>query len=455
MVKRLLFVSHSHKLEGGAEFSLLEIVKESKEKKYDCHVILPAKGTFSDALDTLKIHYSIASYTWSAQSNYDSTKFNPDIALVNADSLLEAYTIIKKERPDVVITNTIMPPWYAYVAKSLGIPNIMMIREAFDKRNSTRLLPTAMAYLDKLKSTIDFFLFNSHYTQGMYAKYLNSVPSNILYPIVKIAAADQPKLKQHASLNSKTLKMIIVGSIVEHKNQLEAVKALHNLIQNGHKSISLTIMGYADKKGYVHVIEKYISKHKLDDYITIKPFNANPLNEVVKHDVVITPSLSEAFGRVTLEGQLVGRVVIGCNSGGTKELIEHQHTGLLYNGGDESSLAERILWIMDHKQEAVALAKRGQKSAIKGFLTEALTSPFFSALESPTIKKGEPGNVCYDPLYALIQRNFHVNGILQTYADNLSNAIHTIEEWQTRSYRFKVSRIQAKVKRRIKRIVKN
>lgn len=55
-------------------------------------------------------------------------------------------------------------------------------------------------------------------------------------------------------------------------------------------------------------------------------------------DVVVAPSRFESFGLVHLEAMMHGKVVIGCNVGGMKEVIEHEVSGLLATPGDEDSL---------------------------------------------------------------------------------------------------------------------
>ena len=65
-----------------------------------------------------------------------------------------------------------------------------------------------------------------------------------------------------------------------------------------------------------------------------------------------------------------GAVVIGANTGGTTELIDHQSTGLLYEEGDPLSLAEQIQWVIRNKEEARAVALRGQQWVKERFTAE-------------------------------------------------------------------------------------
>ena len=53
-------------------------------------------------------------------------------------------------------------------------------------------------------------------------------------------------------------------------------------------------------------------------------------------------SLEEPFGLVYLEAMAMRRPVVGLNSGGTKEVVEHRKSGLLSAPGDTAALAGNI-----------------------------------------------------------------------------------------------------------------
>jgi glycosyltransferase involved in cell wall biosynthesis len=60
-------------------------------------------------------------------------------------------------------------------------------------------------------------------------------------------------------------------------------------------------------------------------------------------DIVISASTDpEAFGRIMVEGQALGRLVIGSNHGGSTETVINGKTGWLVEPNDPSSLAETL-----------------------------------------------------------------------------------------------------------------
>lgn len=59
-------------------------------------------------------------------------------------------------------------------------------------------------------------------------------------------------------------------------------------------------------------------------------------------DVFVLPSRSEAFPNAVLEAMAAGLPVVATGVGGIRELIDHEHTGLLVPAGDAHSLTDRI-----------------------------------------------------------------------------------------------------------------
>jgi glycosyltransferase involved in cell wall biosynthesis len=91
-------------------------------------------------------------------------------------------------------------------------------------------------------------------------------------------------------------------------------------------------------------------------------------------DVVVHASVQpEAFGRVVIEAQAMGRPVIASDLGGPVETVEHGVTGWRVAPGDPAALAAAI----DHAlalpaDERQALAARARAAVLRGYTTRAM-----------------------------------------------------------------------------------
>ena len=73
-------------------------------------------------------------------------------------------------------------------------------------------------------------------------------------------------------------------------------------------------------------------------------------------DVVVSASVEpEAFGRVSVESQSMGKPIIASNIGGSKETILNKKSGFLYKHDDPRELAKNLNTVMQLNQEELKL----------------------------------------------------------------------------------------------------
>ena len=87
-------------------------------------------------------------------------------------------------------------------------------------------------------------------------------------------------------------------------------------------------------------------------------------------DVFCMCSKCEAFGRVTVEAMISGKLVIGSASGGTPEILGNGEYGLLFEANNYKELANKIEYALNHKNEMRELALKGSKHAVEAFDAE-------------------------------------------------------------------------------------
>jgi glycosyltransferase involved in cell wall biosynthesis len=84
-------------------------------------------------------------------------------------------------------------------------------------------------------------------------------------------------------------------------------------------------------------------------------------------NVVVVPSLREAFGLVLLEAMAQARPVVATRVGGIPEVVEAGLTGLLVPPADPTALAQAILDLLQNPEKAATMGRRGQAVVAEGF----------------------------------------------------------------------------------------
>ncbi len=73
---------------------------------------------------------------------------------------------------------------------------------------------------------------------------------------------------------------------------------------------------------------------------------------------------------------------------GVPELVTHQQTGLLSQPGDPAGLAENIVWLLEHPEEAQKMGQSAQKRVVPKFSAEQMVEKIEALYERLLIEKG-------------------------------------------------------------------
>jgi glycosyltransferase involved in cell wall biosynthesis len=84
-------------------------------------------------------------------------------------------------------------------------------------------------------------------------------------------------------------------------------------------------------------------------------------------DVLVVPSLSDAFPLVTLEGMMMRLPVVGSRTGGIAEIIVDGETGLLVPPGDSAALAHACRYLLSHPEVGREMGRRGRERVLAEF----------------------------------------------------------------------------------------
>ena len=269
---------------------------------------------------------------------------------------------LKKNKFDLVHINSFFSciEW-ADAARKAKIPYVWHLRE-YVTHDHNRYIRGKLRYNFLLKHSARILTISKDMQQYWSAKLgyrcdlvYNGLETELLYK------------NAESKLTSDTVRCAMVGRVAEGKRQLDAIKAVELLRNNGCKNVSLVIVGYRGVVPYEREIKKYITDNHLEDIIELVGFTDNVGSILENCDIGLICSNREAFGRVTIEYMLAGLLAIGSDSGGTPELISDGETGLLYAPSNIEKLAEKIEWAVQHKQEAKAILLTGQKNAAENF----------------------------------------------------------------------------------------
>ena len=174
------------------------------------------------------------------------------------------------------------------------------------------------------------------------------------------------KVKEYHIPDDKPV-LFLGGRITHWKGQHVLVEALSKM---KNKNFYCVIAG--DEQGrdeYVKQLKELAKKHRLGNKLTIQGKVLDmPAAMMVSNVVLSTAIEPEAFGRIAIEGQAMGKIVVASNIGGSLDSVIDGVTGKLYESSSAQALADALDWALGLSEKEVAkISKAAMQNARENF----------------------------------------------------------------------------------------
>lgn len=370
---KILLVSHSYILGGGAERSFLEMIQSlSKTNSYEIYTVFPLEDSLSDLCKPFcKRVYAVNLPQWIYEEEKLLLKDKYRRLLTILSATKKAYRLISEIKPKIVITNTSVIPTFGIAAFFARVKHCWYVRELVDEDfNCYYLFGTSFSR--KLINFLSELVFvNSKFVQSRYIRYVKKKKLKLMYQSVNCSYIKQTEK------DTKQITLLILGTVSEFKGQSQAILATEELLNRDIK-VQLYVVGPV-MPNYLKELKSLISK-KNQDKIYFTGSTSVPYEYYAKADIVLVCSQNEAMGRVTIEAMKMAIPVIASNRGGSVELIQDGFNGYLYEYGDSLDLADKILKLVDPYMRKT-LGENGKKWAEQNFNQDKFTEKFDSELK--------------------------------------------------------------------------
>lgn len=174
-----------------------------------------------------------------------------------------------------------------------------------------------------------------------------------------------------SDIQSNQLKCLVAGRVVPDKGVHTVIEAFGICSQREALSglTSLTILGDGPAD-YMQRLRERVAALGIEGTVDFTaPVQREQMPEVhSRYNVLIVPSeYDEPIARSMQEGMAMGLLVIGTLTGGSGELLQHEHNGLVFTAADAQSLATQIARASSEPELRAYLAQQGQKDVRANF----------------------------------------------------------------------------------------
>ena len=115
------------------------------------------------------------------------------------------------------------------------------------------------------------------------------------------------------------------------------------------------------------VLEDEARQLGVDEHVAFLGWRPDALRLMEAADVVVHPSLSEAFCNVLIEALALERPLVATDVGGAREQVDDGETGVLVAPSDPASLRDAILDLLGRPAEAAAMGREGRRRTVERF----------------------------------------------------------------------------------------
>ena len=306
---------------------------------------------------------------------------NPILIFLNA-IFLSFFILAKKI--NIVHARSRAPAWSCYLACLLtNRAFVTTFHGTYNFNNKLKKFYNSVMLRSNLTIAGSNFIF-SHINEN-YNEYLNKKKKlrvifrgiNIDYFSQKnISVLKQEKLKMEWGLEQNKFTILMPGRLTSWKGQEKLIESLNILIEDYNITNFQAILLGSDqgRKVYTKKLHSLVERYSLTKKVKfIENCKEMPLAYSLA-DVVVSASIEpEAFGRVAVESQAMGKPIIASNLGGSKETVLNKKTGFLYKHDDPRELAKNLNTVIQLNQEELKfMGNEGRKNITRKFDVEVM-----------------------------------------------------------------------------------
>ncbi len=343
----ILYTTSFSYMAGGGQWSLYYLIKHLNKDLFHPIVLCPEEGELAEKMQTV---------------GADIIYLNVGrIRHLNLCVIKRLVTILKEREITLIHTDSSAETFYTGIsARLMRIPLIWHIRateeewflDRFLSCLSTKLILVAKVLISRFKWLEDspklIVIYNGVDIDEFDAFSLSSSIRNV---------------RNEFNISQDTVLLGCIARIEEKKGQEYLVSSMGDV-----DNAKLILVGSGEK--YLDRIKKLCDDIKISEKVIFAGQRKDIPSLLREIDIVVSPSLTEAFSRVILEAMSAGRPVIATRVGGNPEAVVDGINGYIVPAKNPIALASRINKLVSNKEKREKMGLAGRERVEKMFTIE-------------------------------------------------------------------------------------
>lgn len=369
MKVNILYVNHTGEI-GGAEVSLLLLLKNLNRALYQPVVVCPLGGSLSRELKKISVAFEEINFYQVRRT------LNPVRLLIAIffffRHMTRIFQIVHSQNIKLVHANSLKSAIMSGLSARLAnVPLVWHVRD-FLPVGFFRQLLIRLAYLLATQVIVNskavgkIFRFVQKDSNEKVKVIYNCIDPDLYNPNV-----DRNALRQELNIGTNIALIGFIGRVHPEKGLEYLIKAAKEVIEVVPEVRFLIVGDTAlGKEEYQKRMRDLSAELGLADKILFLGYRKEVVEIIAALYILVLPSLREPFGLVSLEAMAMKKPVIATNTGGSPEVVIDGKTGLLVPPRDSCALSSAIIKLLKDKELARRMGAAGRERVTSFFSPE-------------------------------------------------------------------------------------
>lgn len=328
---KILHIQVLPKLSGVQKVSL-EIFKKLNNEKYDKYILFSDSIGYGDRAECIK------EFEATGAKVLFSKLLKREIGISDFPALFELYKLCKREKFDIVHTNSTKPGIIGRIAAFVaGVPLVVHTVHGLSFHKFVKF-PIWQFYwaCEMIASCFchKIIIVNKYYLK--YFKWFKNKTCTI-YNGVDYSKFPTSNINGYVEKHGR-VNVLFVGRLDKPKNPLLLLEAARRL-RITHPNVHFRLVGDGE---YMEQCRRFISDNQLHDYVSLEGWRTNVYNYYQQSDIFAVPSIYEAFGIMFLEAGYYKLPVCSTTAEGIPEVVINNLTGVLCEPNDVDAFTKNL-----------------------------------------------------------------------------------------------------------------
>jgi putative galactosyltransferase wbgM len=362
---KILHIQVLPKLSGVQKVSL-EIFKKLNNEKYDKYILFRDSIGYGDRAECIK------EFEATGAKVLFSKLLKREIGISDFPALFELYKLCKREKFDIVHTNSTKPGIIGRIAAFVaGVPLVVHTVHGLSFHKFVKF-PIWQFYwaCEMIASCFchKIIIVNKYYLK--YFKWFKNKTCTI-YNGVDYSKFPTSNINGYVEKHGR-VNVLFVGRLDKPKNPLLLLEAARRL-RITHPNVHFRLVGDGE---YMEQCRRFISDNQLHDYVSLEGWRTNVYNYYQQSDIFAVPSIYEAFGIMFLEAGYYKLPVCSTTAEGIPEVVINNLTGVLCEPNDVDAFTKNLTLLIDNAELRKQMGENGHTRVTECFNSSIMVSEY-------------------------------------------------------------------------------